>query len=59
MNKNGLLNTVQVEEQVTPKMEKQEASLLLHFWRHLTHAYNTVHESLNKKSYLTFINGSK
>ena len=59
MNKNELLNTIQVEEQVTPKTRKQEASLLLHFWRHLTHVYNTIHERLNKNAYLTITNGSK
>jgi hypothetical protein len=26
------------------KNDKQEVLLLLHFWRHLTHSYNTDHE---------------
>ena len=26
------------------KNDKQEVPLLLHFWRHLTHFYNTVYE---------------
>jgi hypothetical protein len=40
-----LLYTVQIQGQVTPKNDKQEVLLLLHFWRHLTYFYNTVYES--------------
>ena len=27
-----------------PKNAKQEVLSILHFWRHLTHVYNTVYE---------------
>ena len=59
MNKNGLLNTIQVEEQVTPKSENRKFFCSLTFWGHLTHVYYTIHERLNKKTYLTFTNSSK
>ena len=49
MNKNGLLNTIQVEEQVTPKSANRKFFCSFTFWGHLTHAYNTVLERLNKK----------
>jgi len=49
MNKNGLLNTIQVEEQVTPKSENRKFFCSLTFWGHLTHVYYTIHERLNKK----------
>ena len=44
MNKNGLLNTVQVEEQVTPKNDNRKFFCSFTFWGHLTQAYNTEHE---------------
>jgi hypothetical protein len=54
-----LLNTIQVEEQVTPKSGNRKFFCSFTFWGHLTHAYNTVHERLNKNTYLTIINSSK
>ena len=59
MNKNGLLNTLQVEEQVTPKSENRKFFCSLTFWGHLTHVYYTIHERLNKNTYLTFTNSSE
>ena len=59
MNKNGLLNTIQVEEQVTPKSENRKFFCSHTFWGHLTHVYYTIHEILNKETYLTFTNSSK
>ena len=58
-NKNELLNTIQVEEQVTPKSENRKFFCSLTFWGHLTHVYYTIHERLNNKTYLTFTNSSK
>ena len=54
-----LLNTIQVEEQVTPKSENRKFFCSLTFWGHLTHVYYTIHEILNKETYLTFTNSSK
>ena len=59
MNKNGLLNTIQVEEQVTPKSANRKFFCSFTFWGHLTHVYYTIHERLNKETYLTFTNSSK
>ena len=59
MNKIELLNTIQVEEQVTPKSENRKFFCSLTFWGHLTHVYYTIHERLNKNTYLTFTNSSK
>jgi hypothetical protein len=39
-----LLDTAISQGQVPPENDKQEVLLLLHFWRHLTHFYNTVYE---------------
>ena len=44
MNKNGLLNTIQVEEQLTPKSANRKFFCSFTFWGHLTQAYNTEHE---------------
>ena len=54
-----LLNTIQVEEQVTPKSENRKFFCSHTFWGHLTHVYYTIHERLNKNTYLTFTNSSK
>jgi hypothetical protein len=41
------------------KNDKHEILLLLHFWRHLTHCYNTEHEVYINNTYLIFMNGFK
>ena len=52
MNKNGLLNTIQVEEQVVSKKWKQEVFSMLYSWRHLHNKYTTAPQTYKRFSNL-------
>ena len=52
-NETGISYLIQQLGTTASRNDKQEVLLLLHFWRHFTHFYNTVHESYNKNTYLT------
>ena len=43
----------------SPKSENRKFFCSHTFWGHLTHVYYTIHEILNKETYLTFTNSSE